>query len=101
MIRNFPAVVVAIGNHPGVSKGKMFGAEGLKIGKRVFAMEVHGKLVVKLSIARAMTLCKLANVSAFDPGHGRLMKQWVSVAPRAKLDWIALATESLEFVAMG
>ncbi len=31
----------------------MFGADGLKAGGKVFAMEVKGALVVKLSAARA------------------------------------------------
>jgi hypothetical protein len=35
---------------------------------------------------------------AFDPGHGRHMKQWVAIPPRAKVDWLKLAREVFEFV---
>lgn len=76
----------------------MFGAEGLKIGTHVFAMEVRGKLVVKLSAPRADELRKSGLASAFDPGHGRPMKQWVSVDPKAQVDWVELSREALEFV---
>ena len=98
MIRDFAKVVASLGNEPGVSRGKMFGSEGLKIGKSVFAMEVKGKLVVKLSAERAAELRDTGLAEAFDPGHGRPMKQWVAVDPRAKVDWLKLSREAFEFV---
>lgn len=98
MIRDFGKVVVALESERGVSRGKMFGAEGLKVGKAVFAMEVKGKLVVKLSAERAAALRDGGLAEAFDPGHGRPMKQWVAVDRRAKLDWLALSREALAFV---
>ena len=33
----------------------------------------------------------------FDPGHGRLMKEWVAVG-RGAADWVALAREARVFV---
>lgn len=33
----------------------------------------------------------------FDPGHGRLMKGWLAVAPTST-HWRALAIEAMEFV---
>ena len=76
----------------------MFGSEGLKIGKQVFAMEVKGRLVVKVSLERASELQAARLSQPFDPGHGRLMKQWVSVDSRAKLDWLQLSREALAYV---
>ena len=35
----------------------------------------------------------------FDPGIGRLMKEWVAVATRAKGEWLSLADEARAFVA--
>jgi hypothetical protein len=35
---------------------------------------------------------------AFDPGHGRPMKQWVAVSGDAKVDWLKLSREALDFV---
>ena len=98
MIRDFAKVVAALGSEPSVSRGKMFGSEGLKVGKSVFAMEVKGKLVVKLSAERAAELRDAGLAEAFDPGHGRPMKQWVAIAPRARVDWLKLAREAFEFV---
>jgi TfoX/Sxy family transcriptional regulator of competence genes len=76
----------------------MFGSEGLKVGTKVFAMEVKGKLVVKLTATRAAELCDAGLAEPFDPGHGRPMKQWVAVDPTARVDWLLLSREALEFV---
>jgi hypothetical protein len=35
----------------------------------------------------------------FDPGHGRLMKEWLAVDHRNKALWLRLAREALEFSA--
>ena len=35
----------------------------------------------------------------FDPGHGRLMKEWLVVEPTSDHDWLPLAREALAFVA--
>ena len=98
MIRNFAAVVEALSSEAGVTKGRMFGSEGLRVGKHVFAMEVKGRLVVKVSLARASELRAGGLADSFDPGHGRPMKQWVSVDSRAKLDWLQLSREALAHV---
>lgn len=34
----------------------------------------------------------------FDPGHGRLQKEWPSVRSQEPDEWLALATESEAFV---
>jgi TfoX/Sxy family transcriptional regulator of competence genes len=98
VIRDFSKVVGEIEDEEGVSKGRMFGSEGLKIGTRVFAMEVKGRLVVKLSVERADELRRRGLAEAFDLGHGRPMKQWVAVSPKARIDWVALSREALAFV---
>lgn len=76
----------------------MFGAEGLKVGTQVLAMEVKGRLVVKLSAERAAALRDAGLAEAFDPGHGRPMKQWLSVAHDAGVGWEELAREALALV---
>jgi TfoX/Sxy family transcriptional regulator of competence genes len=85
----------------GIETGKMFGAEGLKISGKVFAMEVKGKLVVKLPAARANECVDTGQARLFDPGHGRLMKEWLEVDANSKLDWLALAEESFAYVKAG
>ena len=85
----------------GIETGRMFGAKGLKISGKVFAMEVKGQLVVKLPGARASELAKSGAAKLFDPGHGRLMKEWVEVASNSKLDWLELAKESFAYLESG
>ena len=97
MIRDFASVMEALATQRRVTTGRMFGSEALKLGNRVFAMVVKGRLVVKVSPDRAKELQESGLASAFDPGHGRLMKQWVSIQPRAKIDWIELAGEALAY----
>ncbi len=98
MIRDFARVAAALSHRRDVTMGKMFGAEGMKVNGSVFAMEVKGALVVKLSAGRAAELRDAGLVTAFDPGHGRPMKQWVAVAPTAKVDWLTLSLEAYDFV---
>ncbi|MBI4234452.1 MAG: hypothetical protein HY686_08430 [Chloroflexi bacterium] len=77
----------------------MFGSPGLKVGGKFFACLVKGKLVVKLPKGRVDALAASGHGEHFDPGMGRLMKEWVAVAPLAEGDWLALATEARDFVA--
>lgn len=95
---DFASIVTALSHLPRVSVGRMLGSTGLKVGAKVFAMEVNGELVVKLDPARAARLREGRVAKAFDPGHGRPMKQWVSVPPTAKIDWVALAREAMTYV---
>ena len=94
MTTTFAEVREALTAGDGVSEGRMFGSSGLKFGGKVFAMEVKGQLVVKLSAARVDELVA-AGARRFDPGHGRLMREWASVGPDAPWDWLELAREAL------
>lgn len=60
-------------------------------------MLVKGKFVVKLPKARVAELVATAGAEYFDPGHGRLMKEWVAFADQQER-WIALAKEARDFV---
>lgn len=91
----FAEVQGALGALDGVSEGRMFGSAGLKFAGKVFAMEVKGRLVVKPPAARVDALVA-AGAQRFDPGHGRLMREWASVAAGPGWDWLALAREALE-----
>lgn len=94
MINSFAVILDALGDANGVSRGRMFGSEGLKFAGKVFAMEVKGRLVVKLPAERVDELVA-AGAERFDPGHGRLMREWVSVAPDSGWNWLELAREAL------
>jgi hypothetical protein len=81
-----------------VARARMFGVEGLRVAGKVFAMVVKGRLVAKLPAGRVLELVDSGAGAPFDPGHGRTMKEWVSVDP-ARADWGAIAPEALGFVA--
>jgi hypothetical protein len=81
-----------------VTRAKMFGALGLRAGERFFAMFYKGRLVLKLPAARVHTLILEKQGVAFDPGHGRIMKEWVAVTTPSGPDWITLAREARAFV---
>jgi hypothetical protein len=84
---------------PTVTKGTGFGSSpGLRIRGKIFAMLVRGKLVVKLPKARVDQLVASGTGGRFDPGHGRLMKEWATVDLDGTEDWERLADEALEFV---
>jgi hypothetical protein len=87
---------------PEVAEGTGFGsAPGLRIKGKIFAMLVKGQLVVKLPKDRVDELVSAGAGAQFDPGHGRLMKEWASVAPDSSEDWERLAGEALTFVGSG
>jgi TfoX/Sxy family transcriptional regulator of competence genes len=97
--QQFGHISAALLKHQGVEHGRMFGSDGLKISGKVFAMQVNGTLVVKLPVDRVQTLVSAKQASLFDPGHGRPMKEWVSMATGTAQAWQALAEESLQYVA--
>ena len=93
----FARVTRAFADDPDVSFGRLFASDGLKVHDKIFAMLVRGSLVVKLPRARVDVLIAAKQGERFDPGHGRLMKEWVVIEPDAG-DWLALAKEARGFV---
>jgi hypothetical protein len=84
---------------PSVGKGGKFGASALKVDNKIFAMLSNGELVVKLPGQRVDELIAAGTGTRFDPGHGRLMKEWVAIAPGHSRRWAKLAEEARQFVA--
>ena len=83
----------------GLERGRMFGSVGLKSGGKVFAMVVKGELVVKLPAERVSELLASGEGRAFDPGHGRLMKEWVALRPPDESSCEAYVREARTFLA--
>ncbi len=84
---------------PTVTAGTGFGASpGVRVGTKIFAMLVRGELVVKLPRRRVDELVSSGSGARFDPGHGRPMKEWVSVPAERARNWEQLVREALEFV---
>lgn len=94
-----PIAAVFVGN-PSVTQGKMFGSTALKVNGKVFAMVVKGKFVAKLPPTRIAELMQEVGARNFDPGHGKLMKEWVALDSHRDL-WMGLAHEAYQFVLGG
>ena len=96
-----PVVSAFAGDHT-VSRRRMFSSENvLSVNGKIFAMLGRGSsLVVKLPKARVDELVSAGKGKHFDPGHGRLMKEWVVVEAGAA-PWVALAEEAHRFVWRG
>jgi hypothetical protein len=77
--------------------GSGFGRGSLKYQGKIFAMLVRGRLVVKLPEARVAGLITAGEGAAFDANKGIPMREWLSLDPRSRLDWLSLATEALDF----
>jgi hypothetical protein len=87
-------------SRPGVHRdGTGFGSRALKTGGKIFAMlSSRGEFVVKLPQQRVAALIASGDGHRYDPGRGRLMKEWLAVDPSSPRDWQSLAEEALEFV---
>ena len=81
-----------------VGARRAFGAGALKVGGKIFAMPAQGTLVLKLPASRVDALVAEGLGHRFDPGHGRLMKEWIALEGDERR-WLALAREALSFVA--
>jgi hypothetical protein len=101
--RRFAAIADVFAHEPGVTVGspgkKGFGSSALQVNGKIFAM-VSSKecFVVKLPKQRVEALEASGTGRRFDPGHGRLMKEWLSLDPSSEAEWISLAHEALRFV---
>jgi hypothetical protein len=79
---------------PGPGAG--FGANALRFQRKIFAMLVRGRLVVKLPKARVDALVAGGDGIRFDANKGTPMKEWFSLDPASGLAWPALAREALD-----
>jgi hypothetical protein len=77
---------------------RKFGSRALKVEGKIFAMIAHGHFVVKLPAAKVDALVAAGEGTYFDAGHGREMKEWLSVTS-PKLSWTALAKQAYAYVA--
>jgi len=80
-----------------VSRGSMFGSQGLRTGKKFFAIWWHEQLVVKLPPARLDELVAAGDGQPFEPMEGRRMNGWLVLGDSA--EWSPLVEEARAFVA--
>ena len=80
-----------------VSRGSMFGSQGLRTGTKFFAIWWHEQLVLKLPPERLQALVAAGAAEPFEPMAGRPMNGWVIVGPST--DWAPLVDDARAFVA--
>ncbi len=84
---------------PEGGRGGKFGASALKVDGKIFAMMVSGgELVLKLPKPRVDDLVASGAGKPFSPGRGRVMREWVTIAPGRGGQWPELAEEARQFV---
>ena len=94
-------VADAFADVTGVSRRRMFSSENaFAVNGKIFAMLTRGLFVVKLPKERVDDLVEAGKGKRFDPGQGRLMKEWIAVEAGA-LPWVALAKEAHSYVRRG
>ncbi len=99
----FQRVVTALTTHRDVSvrPGWSAGSLVLKTGDKMFALCIHGDLVVKLPKPLVDELVEQGQASRFDPKrNGRVMKEWavLPLASGSASAWAELAEQARAFV---
>jgi hypothetical protein len=97
----FQPVVDAFAGQKDVSRARRFSTSSvLSVKGKIFAMMVKGRFVAKLPRERVDDIVSAGFGVPFEPGPGRVMKEWVSVDTKGP-PWIELAREAHRFVKTG
>ena len=80
--------------HVTVNTGR--GAQGMKVGKKMFAMFYKGDLLLTLPPARCEELVAAGRALPYDPGTGKVMKNRVLIPASKKRSWKKLCEEAVE-----
>jgi hypothetical protein len=70
------------------------GAQGIKLGGKMFAMFHKGQLLVKLDPRRVLEVIASGDGVPHDPGTGKPMKNRVLIPDTKKHLWVAYCDES-------
>ena len=71
--------------------------ESLKINRKMFCMFSKGNYVVKLPKDRVKGLLSSGEGLPYDPGNGRIMKEWVIIPKDFSDKWIDYGLEAKQF----
>ena len=96
----FAPVVAALAGKRDVTRESRqgFGSGALKVDGKIFAMITpHAEFVVKIPKARVDELVSQGVGERFEPGPGRVMKEWLALNGQPDL-WTELAKEAYQFV---
>jgi hypothetical protein len=86
------------GRHPEIRVSAMFGMPCLKrdTGKVLAGSWKDGGITVKLTdVTQREAALALPGVELFDPGMGRVMKEWVHVPTSQNERWVDLVEQSI------
>ena len=78
----------------GVTVNTGRGAQGMKVGKKMFAMFYKGDLLLTMPPERVSALIAAERGLPFDPGTGKVMKNRVLVPVSKNRSWIKLCEEA-------
>lgn len=79
----------------GVTVNAGRGAQGMKVGAKMFAMFYKGDLLLTLPPARVEELVTAGQGLPFDPGTGTTMKNRVLIPASKQASWIELCEEAV------
>jgi TfoX/Sxy family transcriptional regulator of competence genes len=79
-----------------VTRGTMFGSQGLRTGTKYFAIWWHEQLVVKLPADRLQQLLDSGAAELFEPMPGRRMNGWAVLQGSA--EWDPVVAEARSYV---
>jgi hypothetical protein len=71
--------------------------ESLKIKRKMFAFLNKGNITVKLPKERVTELLESGEGLPYDPGNGKIMKEWVTIPLESSDKWTAFAKEGMKF----
>lgn len=99
--QRYAEIVSTFLERPGVTQqGRGFGSSALRVRGKMFAtLSPGGAFVVKLPRQRVGALVAAGHGRPFEPGPGRVMKEWLELSAASGQDWASLAEEALAFVA--
>ena len=86
------------GRHPEIRVSSMFGMPCLKrdTGKVLAGSWKDGGITVKLTdVTQREVALALPGVALFDPGMGRVMKEWVHVPTSQSERWVDLVEQAI------
>ena len=96
------AIAKAFAKDPRVTREarRGFGSGALKVNGKIFAMiSSQDAFVVKLPKSRVDELVQAGLGAQFEPGPGRVMKEWLAMTRESKTpSWLDLAREARRFV---
>ena len=71
--------------------------DSLKTSKKMFALFSKGNYVVKLPKDRVQELIESGIGLPYDPGNGKIMKEWVIIPSKLSKKWISFTEEAMKF----